>query len=195
VHKAMFREVQAVNSVRIDFSVQVLTQGFWPTQKFRELHLTHELSQAKISFDGWYRSQHSHRVLTWIYALGDVIVRGSFPARKYDICVTAFQAVALVLCSASRVAISFSELQDRLGTDQATAKRVLHSLACGRHNILVKSGHQRHMNVQTDQFTLNNKFSSKLKRFTIQMASIEKETQNRVDSEVQHQRSFTIDAM
>eukprot|EP00634_Sargassococcus_sp_CCMP2135_P009527 CAMPEP_0198646412 /NCGR_PEP_ID=MMETSP1467-20131203/1887_1 /TAXON_ID=1462469 /ORGANISM="unid. sp., Strain CCMP2135" /LENGTH=771 /DNA_ID=CAMNT_0044381951 /DNA_START=52 /DNA_END=2367 /DNA_ORIENTATION=+ len=195
VHKAMFRELPAVNSVTIDFSVQVLTQGFWPTQKFRELHLTRELSQAKASFDGWYRGQHSHRVLTWIYALGDVIVRGNFPARKYDICVTAFQAVTLVLCSASHVAIGFSDLQDRLGIDQATAKRVLHSLACGRHNILDKTGHQRHINVQSDQFTLNNKFTSKLKRFTIQMASFEKETQNRVDSEVQHQRSFTIDAM
>ena len=61
----------------MDFSVQVLTQGFWPSQKQRDLQLSHEMRDAKSAFNTWYTERHSHRVLSWVYILGDVVVKGA----------------------------------------------------------------------------------------------------------------------
>merc|ERR1719155_303347 len=66
------------NRTRMDFSVQVLTQGFWPSQKQRDLQLSHEMRDAKSAFNTWYTERHSHRVLSWVYILGDVVVKGNF---------------------------------------------------------------------------------------------------------------------
>jgi cullin 1 len=137
---------------KLEFSVQVLTQGFWPTQKYRELHLTREIVAAKAGFDSWYRDRHSHRVLSWIYTLGDVTVKGTFGARAYDITVLTFQAMALLSFSNFEDHIAFDDICEQLRIDPATGKRVLHSLACGKYKILKKSGNSRTINSSADKF-------------------------------------------
>ena len=179
---------------KLEFSAQVLTQGFWPTQRYRELHLSREMIIAKMAFGGWYRDRHSHRILSWIYALGDVTIKGIFGARTYDINMITFQAMVLLHFSEFGGQITFDEVCDQVRMDHPTGKRVLHSLACGKYKVLKKSGNSRTINSTVDQFYADPLFTSKLKRFCIQMSSLDGETKKKVDQEVIQQRSYNIDA-
>lgn len=185
---------EVLPSAKLEFSVQVLTQGFWPTQKYRELHLTREMVAAKAGFDSWYRDRHSHRVLSWIYTLGDVTVKGTFGSRTYDITVLTFQAMVLLNFSKFGGQIAFGDICEQLSIDPATGKRVLHSLACGKYKILKKSGNPRTINSNADNFQIDGAFTSKLKRFSIQMSALDGEAKKKIDQEVQQQRSYNIDA-
>lgn len=182
------------NRFKMDFSVQVLTQGFWPTQKQRELQLSREMSNAKSMFDAWYRERHSHRILAWIYVLGDAIVKGYFYERAYDMTMTTFQAMALLCFSNRNGTMHFGEICEQMHIDEATGKRVLHSLACGKYKLLKKTGHHRTINCNSDSFQSNSSFASKLKRFLIQMSTLDGEGKKKVDVEIQQQRGYSIDA-
>lgn len=177
----------------IDFSVQVLTQGFWPSQKQRELQLCCEMRDAKSIFDIWYQEKHSHRILSWVYTLGDVVVKGSFAGRTYSMTMTAFQAMALLEFNC-KGGITFQDICDQICIDEPTGKRVLHSLACGKYRLLKKTGHDRTISCKSDQFQSNGAFYSKLKRFLIQMSTLDGDFKKKLDVEIQQQRGFSIDA-
>merc|ERR1711861_64162 len=87
-----------------------LTQGFWPSQKQRDLQLSHEMRDAKSAFNTWYTERHSHRVLSWVYILGDVVVKGNFGGRSYDMTMTTFQAMALLAFACKKEAVAFPEI-------------------------------------------------------------------------------------
>jgi cullin 1 len=185
---------QGLSNNKLHFSVRVLTQGFWPTQKHRELHLSREMMAAKAGFDAWYRDRHSHRVLSWVYALGDVTVKGTFGVQSYAITVTTFQAMALAQFSGFTGELAFNDICDRMQVDPSTGKRILHSLACGKYKVLKKTGNPRTINSSGDQFCTERAFTSKLRRFSIQMSALDGETKKRIDYEVQQQRCFNVDA-
>ena len=179
----------------IEFSVQVLTLGFWPTQKKHALALPREMASCRDVFDGWYRQQHGHRVLQWLFTLGDVLVKGTFGKRAFDMSVTPFQAAALLAFNglAPGAELTFDEARERIDVEVEVAKRVLHSLACGKHRVLVKSGNPKTINT-ADTFGANAGFAAKLRRFGIPMAALDTEAKKRIDNEVLAQRGFTIDA-
>mmetsp|Transcript_18993 Transcript_18993/g.58666 ORF Transcript_18993/g.58666 Transcript_18993/m.58666 type:complete len:739 (+) Transcript_18993:52-2268(+) len=182
------------NRTRMDFSVQVLTQGFWPSQKQRDLQLSHEMRDAKSAFNTWYTERHSHRVLSWVYILGDVVVKGNFGGRSYDMTMTTFQAMALLAFACKKEAVAFPEICEHMQIDEPTGKRVLHSLACGKYKLLDKTGHHRTINCKTDLFESNAIFYSKLKRFKVQMSMLDGDFKRKVNVEIQQQRGFGIDA-
>mmetsp|Transcript_22014 Transcript_22014/g.70904 ORF Transcript_22014/g.70904 Transcript_22014/m.70904 type:complete len:782 (-) Transcript_22014:454-2799(-) len=188
------RETSCRSGIKFEFSVQVLTQGFWPAQKQRELHLTSELQEAKTQFNAWYKERHSHRLLAWIHALDNVVVRAMLRTRSYDLLVSTFQAIALLLFHNSHVSLAFRDVCERMRIDSATGRRVLHSLACGKHRVLLKTGHRKVIDPALDQFKPNKLFTSKLKRFSITMPVLDAERRRDLESDVQHQRNFSIDA-
>jgi hypothetical protein len=82
----------------IELSVQVLTQGFWPAQKKHGLALPRELVACRDTFEHWYKAQNEMRVLQWLYTLGDVLVKGTFGRKAFDMSVSPFQASAWSRC-------------------------------------------------------------------------------------------------
>jgi cullin 1 len=179
----------------IQFSVRVLTQGFWPTQKHRDLHLSREMIAAKSDFDAWYKEKHSHRILSWVYVLGDVTVKGTFEFRSYAMTVTTFQAMALLCFSGSGHNMTLRDICEQIHVDPATGKRVLHSLACGKYKVLTKTGNPRTINSSKDHFATERAFTSKLRRFAIQMSALDGEGKKKIDHDLQQQRCYNVDAM
>ena len=131
--------------------------------------------------------------------------------------VSTFQAVALLAFSERSDSLTIEDICDCLRIDLSTAKRVIHSLACGKFRVLAKTGQSRTINAATDTFRADPKFTSKLRRFGIQMygaeplspprkeardfstlpvlrSTLDGEVKKKVDTEVQHQRTFNIDA-
>jgi cullin 1 len=52
-------------SIQMEFQVQVLTTGFWPAQRLRELVIPSEMVTCIQSFTDWYNEKHNHRLLKW----------------------------------------------------------------------------------------------------------------------------------
>jgi cullin 1 len=80
---------------KIEFGVQVLTTGFWPTYKSPEVTLTPEMTKCMEVFSEWHDKEHQQRKLAWVMTQGSATVRGTFGKKTYDIQVSTLQAIAL----------------------------------------------------------------------------------------------------
>ena len=111
-------------------------------------------------FRTFYENETSGRRLQWVHSLGDAVIKGYFGSKKYEIQLTTLQAAALLAFNPAQsvpVSLGYSELSDSLQLPEEALKRVLHSLACGKHKILKKDGPANAIK-STDTFTVNQKF-------------------------------------
>jgi len=203
-------ESSSSNAPVVRSKVLQLTVGFWPTGAAIEgLALPGPFKQITASFERYFNNKHSGKNLQWKHALGDAEVSGYFPkARKnYTMVVTTLQAMALIhmsernqLSSTSSASsskedlkLTVTELQTALNLDIEIAKRVVHSLACGKFKVLCKAGPGGSKKVDpADEFWPNKDFTSPKMRFSIPMASLD--FANSIKARAVEDRSFTIDA-
>ncbi|PHJ24653.1 cullin family [Cystoisospora suis] len=80
----------------IEFSVQILTTGHWPTYPTTPVCLPPALKHCQLLFEEFYASQTQHRRVTWVPALGTVVVSGLF-LKKHDLLCNVYQACVLLL--------------------------------------------------------------------------------------------------
>lgn len=70
------RSNEAATSVgAMEFSVQVLTTGYWPSYKALEITMPPQMVRSMNLFKVYYDSKTSHRRLQWIHSLGNATVR------------------------------------------------------------------------------------------------------------------------
>jgi len=174
---------------RLDFGVQVLTTGFWPTYKSPEVTLTPEMTQCMDIFKEWHDNKHQKRKLTWMFSLGNASVRAVFGKKSYDLQLTTLQAVALNAFNGG-VSLTFGELGERLNLEEAILKPLMHSLSCGKYKVISKSPASNKINT-TDSFTANTKFSCNMRKLRIPMASLDATHNAR---KVEEDRSIAIEA-
>jgi len=187
--KTQFDEKMKQHSSKIDFTVQVLTTGFWPTYKSPAIAITPEMTKCIDIFKSWHDQKHQQRKLSWVFSLGNATVRANFGKKTYDIHVTTLQAVALEALNDGKT-MQFSELLEILNLEEAVLKPLLHSLSCGKFKVISKSPASAKINV-TDSFTANAKFTSNMRKIRIPMASLDaSHNQKRVEED----RSVAIDA-
>lgn len=174
-----------------DFQVQVLTTGFWPAQKLREINLPVAMSEGISVFSQWYTARFNHRLLKWVYTLGDVTIVGSYEKKKYNIVLTTIQGLVLMSFSGDSSVQSFEDVKQRLGIAEVEVlKRILHSLSCGKHKLLIKSPTSKSVSTN-DTFQVNPKFTEKLRTFRVPMASLD---DTNAAPAVHESRGFAIDA-
>jgi len=173
---------------KLDFSVQVLTTGFWPTYKSPEIALTPEMSKCMEVFKEWHDQKHQKRKLGWVFSQGNASVRGVFK-KSYDIQVTTLQAVALDAFNGG-VSMTFTELSRKLNVEENILKPLMHSLSCGKYKVIRKTPASNKINT-TDTFTANEKFASNMRKIRIPMASLDS-TMN--TKRVEEDRTIAIEA-
>jgi len=173
---------------KLDFSVQVLTTGFWPTYKSPEIALTPEMSKCMEVFKEWHDQKHQKRKLGWVFSQGNASVRGVFK-KSYDIQVTTLQAVALDAMNGG-VTMTFTELSRKLNVEENILKPLMHSLSCGKYKVIRKTPASNKINT-TDSFTANEKFASNMRKIRIPMASLDS-TMN--TKRVEEDRTIAIEA-
>ena len=83
---------------KLDFSVQVLTTGYWPSFAQLDPHLSPEIVQCTRVFKDYYDKKNSKRRLTWMFSLGNATVRGAF------VCGMGGTSAAAVATQAARIA-------------------------------------------------------------------------------------------
>jgi cullin 1 len=176
-------------SSKLDFSVQVLTAGFWPTYRSPDIVVPEEMTKCMDLFKVWHDPRHAQRKLTWIYSLGGASVRATFGKKVYDMQVTTLQAVALNAFNDGKT-LTFEELENTLNLEPEILKPLLHSLSCGKFKVVSKTPAGNKIN-NTDSFVVNSKFTCPTRKFRIPMASLDA-THN--IKRVEEDRSFLIDA-
>uniref|UniRef100_A0A7S2JV95 Cullin family profile domain-containing protein n=1 Tax=Leptocylindrus danicus TaxID=163516 RepID=A0A7S2JV95_9STRA len=158
-------------STKLDFSVQVLTTGFWPSSKTVNVVPSTEMTKCMGEFKKWHDSKHAKRKLTYMFALGNATVRAVFGKKSYDIQVATLQAIVLDALNGG-VTYTFTELAEKLNLEEAVLKPLMHSLSCGKFKVVKKEPSGSKINT-TDTFMANPKFSASTRKFRIPMASLD----------------------
>jgi cullin 1 len=183
------QRMRQIENASLDFSVQVLTVGFWPSYKSTDVTLTSEMTRCMNVFKEWHDTKHSKRKLQWIMTQGNASVRGTFGKKTFDFQVSTLQAIALDAFS-DGVALTLDELSKKLNMEEHLLKPVMHSLSCGKVKVILKTPPGNKIN-GTDSFTANAKFTSNLRKIRIPMASID--STNSI-KRVEEDRSFAVEA-
>ena len=174
---------------KLDFGVQVLTTGFWPTYQSPEVTLTEEMSSCMNVFKDWHEQKHAKRKLQWVMTQGNATVRGIFGKKSYDLQVSTLQAIALDALNGGDT-VGFEDLAQRLNLKENILKPLMHSLSCGKHKVILKTPPSNKIN-NTDTFTANAKFSSNMRKIRIPMASLDLSFSTK---KVEEDRSIAIEA-
>jgi cullin 1 len=182
----------------IEFHMELLSSGFWPSYKPLKLNLPSELSTTVSQVEDWYKGTNSHRTLTWIYSVGDVSVKRRFAIdggmKSHEFTVTTMQAIVLLMFNNVDLDkdIGFNEIKHKIGDniDDLSVKPVLHSLACGKFKLLTKVPDSKRIE-DTDVFRFNQNFKSKVNKFRVPVATIEPTHDMK---RVKEDRSFAVDA-
>jgi cullin 1 len=98
--------------------------------------------------------------------------------------------VALQLFNDSDAPIALKDIKSALNVDDDVVKRVMHSLACGKYQLLLKSPASRGVS-STDTFAFNGAFSCPMVQIRLPMASL---SEAATEKKVATDRSHAIEA-
>eukprot|EP00567_Pseudictyota_dubia_P018843 CAMPEP_0197433824 /NCGR_PEP_ID=MMETSP1175-20131217/1629_1 /TAXON_ID=1003142 /ORGANISM="Triceratium dubium, Strain CCMP147" /LENGTH=743 /DNA_ID=CAMNT_0042962325 /DNA_START=96 /DNA_END=2327 /DNA_ORIENTATION=+ len=187
--RSEFEAKMKQHDTKLDFSVQVLTTGFWPTYKSPEVALTPEMSKCMAVFKEWHDNKHAKRKLSWMFSLGNASVRAAFGKKSYDLQVTTLQAVALNALNGGKT-MAFGELAEKLNLEEGILKPLMHSLSCGKYKVITKMPASNKINT-SDKFVANSKFTCNMRKIRIPMASLDASHNTK---RVEEDRSIAIEA-
>lgn len=179
----------------MEFMPQVLTSSNWPSFTMVEATLPPLLQAATDKYVAWYANAFANRSLKWAHSIGEATVRGTFGSKWYDMQLATMQVLPLLFFNTQppEEEVSFQQLMDAMGTTEEVTKRTLHSLSCGKYKLLTKTPMSRGIDPVADRFKINLRFSDKLRKFRVPMASLD-ESAARTNKRVEEDRSFAIDA-
>ncbi|KAF7027241.1 hypothetical protein CFC21_039302 [Triticum aestivum] len=191
-HQTAFEEYMRdkLPNHRVDFSVTVLTTGFWPSYKTSNINLPSEMIKCVEIFKDHYNSKQKSRRLTWIYSMGNCNIVAKFDAKPIELIVTTYQAAMLLLFNGSE-RLTYSEIVTQLNLPDDDAVRLLHSLSCAKYKILNKVPSNRTIS-PSDVFQVNHKFTDKMRRIKVPLPPTDEK--KKVVEDVNKDRRFSIDA-
>lgn len=178
---------------KIEFSVQVLTGGHWPTYKTIEMAPPTSMQKCLSTYNEFYLMSNANRRLQWAFSLGSATIKGNFAKGKsYDLVVSTLQAVALLCFNDDKTTLTFDELVDITKMEVDVLKRTIHSLSCGKYKVLKRIPESKGGLIkETDSFVYNETFSCNLRKIRIPMASLDDTSNNK---RVEEDRGVAIEA-
>ncbi|CAM9668719.1 unnamed protein product [Phaeothamnion confervicola] len=184
----------------VDFSVQVLTTGYWPTYKALDVTLPPAMVRCTTVSAGqllWRRRALSFaNQPTHTPDASFSVIFHPVPSSLHLCPVPVFVSSYLSLqlfASPSVGSMGLSQLQEALNLPEETVKRTMHSLSCGKYKVLKRegSGGGSSSIKADDTFSYNVDFSSPMRKVRIPMANLEEAPNvKRVDED----RSIAIEA-
>ncbi|KAI9202899.1 Cullin [Polychytrium aggregatum] len=164
---------QQHKSLNLDFSIMVLTAGFWPLMNApSEFQLPAEMEQSVIYFTQFYTSvAFNGRKLTWLHHLAKADVKLIGFDKRYELNVSLYQlSILLLLNSLPRVSLQEIEKQTKLS--QSEIQRSLKALVDIK---LVE------FNEGASEISVNAKFTSKRIKIKV-TAGVQADTPQEVDA-------------
>ncbi len=187
--KGEFDEQMKLHNSKIDFSVQVLTTGFWPTYNSPNIAIAPEMTKCLDIFKNWHDRRHQQRKLSWVFSLGNATVRAVYGKKTYDLMVSTLQAVALNALNGGKT-MKYEDLKEVLNLEDTVLKPVMHSLSCGKYKLVSKTPVSKQIKAG-DSFTANAKFTCNMRKIRIPMASLDASHNSK---KVEEDRNHAIEA-
>ncbi len=187
------------SQLQIALSVNVLTQGFWPTYKHIDFAMAKDLQIAKSIFEQFYCLRTANRKLRWVHTLGSIVVQGTFNNSLYtaEMTMSTFQACILLL-------FNRWDAQSPTGVAQALKmslndlNKQLMPLVFGKYKILktVNDGVEGPKLQSSERVCVNHHFSEKQKRIRIPLAIAKTSDKERDDTtgDVRERRKHQMEA-
>ncbi|EJW88277.1 Cul4b protein [Wuchereria bancrofti] len=178
---------------QIEFNVNVLTMGHWPTYEYMEVAIPPNLAEYQEHFQNFYFSKHSGRKLQWQHSLAQLLLRAQFNVVK-ELQVTMFQALVLLLFN-EKLEWTFEEIQLATKIEKNELERTMQSLACGKLRVLKKIPRGKDIK-DNDQFVFNPECNEKLYRIRISQVQMKETAVERAqtEEEIFQDRQYQIDA-
>ena len=181
----------------ISFEVQVLTLGFWPSYQPDHLQLPEVMLRCVERFKLFYDKRTSHRKLSWLHSMGQVVLKAKFKRGPRDLAINTHQAAALLLFN-TQTSLTVKEICEMLSLPLDDAKRALVPICAGATKvsipILVKAEPSKGLS-ESDVLSVDDKFTSKMR--VVRPKTItrltDKERKN-VNDVVQEDRNHCTDA-
>jgi cullin 1 len=174
----------------MDFSVTVLTTGFWPTYHVHNNVTLHPAMQKAITvFQNFYNGQTQHRRLQWVHLLGQATMSAQL-ARKQILVLNSYQAIILLLFEGDEE-LSFDAIVNATGLDEGLVKKLLATLTISKFKVLKKTGDNPKAIADDDRFSPNTQFQCPQLKLKIP-PPITEETHNK--ERVVEDRSIAIEA-
>lgn len=186
--ESMVHDMENQMNHPVDFMSATVLSGCWPALPQVEFTLPGAVQLSMHTFEEVYKGVNPGRKLRWNHTVGDAEVRGTWGHKRYDFQVMPLQAALLVSMPST---FTTESIAASMSLDVNVAKRVLHSLSCGKIKVLLKTPENNTIK-SDDDFLVNPKFSSKTIRMRIPMASLDGIAPSNVKVEVD--RSHAIDA-
>ena len=180
-------------SLPFEFSVLVLTTGYWPTYVPMELHLPREFTRALEFFSDYYRRKTDHRKLSWIHSLGMATVATEFGEKRYDVVMNTYQAVIVLALNSENLEFSVAELQKITGIEESFLRRLLATMTISKFKLLNKSGPNSKAVEADEKISINSDFSGPSRRIKLPPPTVAVE-ENFSKERVEEDRSITIQA-
>uniref|UniRef100_A0A158Q724 Cullin-4 n=1 Tax=Elaeophora elaphi TaxID=1147741 RepID=A0A158Q724_9BILA len=178
---------------QIEFNVNVLTMGHWPTYEYMEVAIPPNLAEYQENFQNFYFSKHSGRKLQWQHSLAQLLLRAQFNVVK-ELQVTMFQALVLLLFN-DKLEWTYEEIQSATKIEKNELERTMQSLACGRLRVLKKAPRGKDIKAN-DLFVFNPECNEKLYRIRISQVQMKETAVERAqtEEEIFQDRQYQIDA-
>jgi cullin 1 len=180
----------ATDEIRdLDFTVTVLTTGFWPSYSVHSVQLPAAMQKAMGVFQTFYSSRTQHRRLQWVHSLGMATLTAKL-ARRHNLVMNTYQALILLLYQ-NDAPLSFRSIVSATGLEEKLVKQLLATLSISKYKILKKSGENPKTIDDEEEFAPNVGFSTQQMKIKIP-PPVSEEQHNK--SRVVEDRSIAIEA-
>ncbi|OMJ73205.1 hypothetical protein SteCoe_28150 [Stentor coeruleus] len=174
----------------IEFSVQVLTNSYWPSFKNQQVQLPKDMQVCMDHFKMFYSHHTQHRKLFWMISKGSIEVSREFNTGRYDFVCSPYQGLTLCLFN-ENPELSYKDVKTHMGFDDDFCKKVLNIFMNPKHRVLEKlNGDTKKVN-EEDSFRINQNFQNPIRRIKLPVPSQE---ENYEKEKVAEDRNHAIDA-
>jgi cullin 3 len=206
-YKSHVRQLDDGSKERIELSISVLTNTFWPVESWGNTTMATcifppDVERVKSGFENFYLRKHTGRRLTWQPNMGTADIRAIFPKvpgkdaalakeRRHEINVSTYAMAVLLLFNdlPAGAFYTFEDLQTKTMIPPNDLIRNLQSLAVApKTRLLIKEPMSKDIK-PTDKFYFNESFSSKYLKLKVNVVAggnkVESE-QERKDTEMRN---------
>lgn len=155
----------------VDIEVDVLTNGYWPSQNVPPCTLPQSVQDAIDRYSKYYLEKHTGRKLSWQTSAGAAELKATFGTgpdklRRHELCVSTYQMCILLLFNDADT-LTLGQIRSQTHIPDLELRRHLISLCTPKHRILKKGSKGKGISSDDDTFTFNHDYTSKLKRVRI----------------------------
>jgi len=165
------QEQRGENPSGLDIEVDVLTNGYWPSQNVPLCTLPLSVQDTISRYSKYYLEKHTGRKLSWQTSGGTAELKATFGTgpdklRRHELLVSTYQMCILLLFNDKDV-LTLSQIRNETSIPDQELRRHLISLCTPKNRILKKGSKGKGISSDDDTFTFNSDYTSKLKRVRI----------------------------